>query len=76
MAVNLVTKPQPTDKTWEIVLVKDDMGVRIEAHRGNDDWILLTIKNDGTFYRPSNIGTDSGFRLTKSGKLVESKSER
>jgi len=75
MAVNLlVNEKSSTTPQWNLVLERDEAGnVDINADNGNDMWCLLRLKPDGTFYRHEYIDTDSGFKVTKDGRLVESK---
>jgi len=77
MAVTLLVNDTPsTTPQWNLVLEKDEAGnVDINAVNAEDTWCLLRLKPDGTFYRHEYIKENSGFKITKDGRLVESKTE-
>ena len=77
MAVTLLVNDTPsTTPQWNLVLEKDEDGnVNINAVNGTDRWGLLRLQPNGTFYRHAYIGENSGFNVTKDGRLVESKTK-
>ena len=80
MAVNLLVNGKPsTTPQWNLVLEKDEDGNvdinAVNAVNAEDTWCLLRLKPDGTFYRHAYIGENSGFKITKDGRLVESKTD-
>jgi hypothetical protein len=49
-----------------------EVDIVAEDSNGNS-WTLLTLNSDGTFTRSESIEPESGFKVNKSGQLVESK---
>ena len=75
MAVNLVVEnAKPIANTWKLSFdqVSDGVNVIVTSDNG-EEWSLLKLKDDGSLHLYEFIGNDSGFELTKYGKLVESK---
>ncbi len=76
MAVVLSTTKaaEESAKRWTISVEDDGGSIDIKAQdaEGNN-YYLLRLHNDGTFYRYEGIPIDSGFKLTKLDQLVESK---
>ena len=78
MAVKLTTEePQEEQvtKKWKVTLSQLSDGVDVNVEDRYDSWVLIKIKNDGTFYRYESVGKDAGFKLSKDGKIIESKLE-
>jgi hypothetical protein len=79
MAVKLSVDDEvstPTVPEWKVELVSVGNGeVDIEVRNEEDSWSLIRLKNDGTFCLHTFIGAESGFKVTKTGRLIESDTE-
>lgn len=77
MAVELYTEREAktTNPRWRVTVSTDDdneVTIGIENSNG-ENWSLLTLNNDGTFYRHGYIDADTGFKVDKEGRIVERK---
>jgi len=50
-----------------------DVGVSTDGE--THEWVIFKLKADGTFYRYADIGSDSGFKIDKNGRITETKAE-
>jgi hypothetical protein len=63
------------EKTWKVKTEGfDDGTVDIKLVLGHDEWYLFKLKCDGTFGRYEYIDQESGLKLSKNGRIKESKS--
>ena len=52
----------------------DGISLMVTDGKGNE-WYILTLQKNGTFYREPSIPSDIGFKLNERGQIVESKTE-
>jgi hypothetical protein len=75
LSVDIDSKPE---NPYIITLKKTSDGnvsICATSRDSRDDWYLLRINADGTFYRYNGIEDGCGFSVNTKGQLVESKKE-
>ncbi len=82
MAVKFLTEKEveePSVPKWFVTVEETgegiDIGVSADGPDSGSEWVLFKLKSDGTFYRYEGVWEDAGFKLDKSGRISESKTE-
>jgi hypothetical protein len=68
---------EPIEEEKRVRLALEDLGdgevaLVTKDEKGETEWYLISVKNDGTFYRHEGL-EDSGLPVDKNGRLKEVK---